>query len=66
MLEGEMLRILPFALVPVTLGCITGLIARTKGHSFASWWLFGAAVFVVALPMSISLKPADSRRPNHQ
>lgn len=40
----------------LVLGCIPGAIAQKKGHSFVVWWLFGAAIFVVALPISIMLK----------
>lgn len=29
-----------------------------KGHSFWTWWIFGALLFIVALPMAIVLKPA--------
>ena len=39
------------------LGIITGAIAHNKGHSFAKWWFYGAALFIVALPMAIMLKP---------
>ena len=41
----------------VFLGMITGTIAHKKGHSFAKWWFYGAALFIVALPMAIMLKP---------
>lgn len=39
------------------LGLITGAIAQSKGHSFFVWWLFGTALFIVALPCAIILKP---------
>ncbi len=39
----------------LVLGCIPGAIAQKKGRSFVAWWLFGAAIFVVALPISIML-----------
>lgn len=42
------------------LGCIPGAIAQKKGHSFVAWWLFGAAIFVVALPISIMLKEKEN------
>jgi RNA polymerase subunit RPABC4/transcription elongation factor Spt4 len=41
----------------VLIGCIPGAIAQSKGHSFVLWWIFGAALFIVALPMSLMLKP---------
>lgn len=41
----------------VILGCIPGAIAQKKGHDFVTWWIFGAALFIVALPASLMLKP---------
>ena len=38
------------------IGLVPGLIARAKGHSFLLWWLFGAALWIVAFPMSLFLK----------
>ncbi len=39
------------------LGLIPAIIASSKGHNFFLWWLFGAALFIVALPMAIVQKP---------
>ena len=39
------------------LGLIPATIASNKGHSFAAWWLFGAALFIVALPVALLIKP---------
>ncbi|MFA7383622.1 MAG: Ltp family lipoprotein [Desulfurivibrionaceae bacterium] len=47
-----------FFITVVFLGIITGAIAHKKGHSFAKWCFYGAALFIVALPMAIMLKPA--------
>jgi hypothetical protein len=44
----------------VLIGCIPGAIAQRKGHSFVTWWIFGAALFIVALPMSLMLKPVGA------
>jgi hypothetical protein len=44
-------------LLALVLGCIPGAVASSKGHSFLPWWLFGAALFIVALPLSILLEP---------
>lgn len=41
----------------VFLGLIPAAIAKSKGQSFIAWWAFGAALFIVALPMSILAKP---------
>lgn len=48
------LEVLSIALV---IGVIPGLIAQKKGESFIKWWIFGAGMFVIALPMVIILKP---------
>lgn len=39
----------------VLLGLIPASIASGKGHDFATWWLYGAALFIVALPHSLML-----------
>ena len=50
---------MPFILIlGAILGVIPGAIAARKGRSFVLWWLFGSLLFIVALPMSIILKPA--------
>ena len=41
---------------PVVLGLIPGLIAKSKGRSFPLWWLYGALLFIVALPHSLIIK----------
>lgn len=38
------------------IGLIPAVIARNKGSSFIIWWLYGAALFIIALPHSILLK----------
>ena len=48
-------------LVLGTAGLIPAVIARRKGRNFVDWWFFGAALFFVALPASIILKPADRK-----
>lgn len=45
---------------PALLGLIPAVIASKKGRSFALWWLYGAALFVAALPMAITMKPTPS------
>lgn len=48
-------------IVAGVIGLIPAAIASNKGHSFFAWWLFGAALFIVALPMAIVLR---SNRPD--
>jgi len=50
-------------ILAVIIGCLPGAIAQAKGHSFVAWWLFGAALFVVALPASFMLPPARREPP---
>lgn len=42
--------------IAVCIGVIPGFIAQSKGRSFVAWWLYGAAIFVVALPHSLIIK----------
>lgn len=45
----------------LVLGAIIGLIpaaiASSKGYSFVLWWFFGAALFIVALPVALLMSP---------
>lgn len=43
------------------LGVIPGMIAQRKGHSFFTWWFFGAMMFTFALPAALILKPNKFR-----
>jgi hypothetical protein len=45
----------------VLLGVIPASIAQSKGRNFVAWWLYGAAIFIIALPHSLMLK-ADTQR----
>ena len=45
--------------VAVLIGLIPGAIASSKGHNFFLWWLFGAALFIVALPCVLFLKSTN-------
>jgi hypothetical protein len=40
-------------IVAALLGLIPATIASNKGYDFQLWWLFGAALFIVALPMAL-------------
>lgn len=39
------------------LGLIPAMIASGKGRSFPLWWLYGAALFIVALPHALIAAP---------
>lgn len=46
-----------FLLIPTLVGLIPAAIARSKGRSFISWWIYGVALFIVALPHALLIKP---------
>ena len=43
-------------IIAVLIGLIPAGIASSKGHNFMLWWLYGAAIFIVALPHSLLIK----------
>lgn len=43
------------------LGLIPAYIAQRKGRNFLTWWLFGFALFPIALPMAFLIKPEHSQ-----
>lgn len=57
-LQQRHLEILVFL---VLLGLIPASIARLKGRSFFVWWIYGAALFIVALPHALIMKTAAYR-----
>lgn len=48
---------LALIIIPVLIGLIPAAIAQKKGYSFVGWWIFGAALFIVALPLALLAKP---------
>lgn len=47
-------------IVAVLLGLIPASIAKNKGYEFVTWWLYGALLFIVALPHALLMKPNQS------
>jgi ribosomal protein L32 len=43
--------------IAAIIGLIPAAIAYNKGKDFWVWWFFGAAIFIVALPMAILAQP---------
>ena len=41
----------------IIIGLIPAWIAQSKGRNFVGWWIYGAALFIVALPHSLLIKP---------
>jgi len=46
---------LTILLLLVLLGLIPAYIAWKKGYWFFAWWIFGALLWIVALPWSIAV-----------
>ncbi|MBZ9741026.1 MULTISPECIES: hypothetical protein [unclassified Mesorhizobium] len=43
-------------IIAVLIGLIPAAIARSKGKSFVAWWIYGAALFIVALPHALLMR----------
>jgi hypothetical protein len=49
-------------IVAVLIGLLPAAIAQSKGYNFFAFWIFGAALFIVALPVAIFMKPNPDTR----
>ena len=49
----DFMEFLGFVMLLALLGLIPAAIAQSKSRSFVRWWLYGAALFIVALPHSL-------------
>jgi hypothetical protein len=49
----EIFAILGLAII---IGLLPAVIAQSKGQSFVVWWVYGAAIFIVALPHALIMK----------
>jgi len=47
-------------IIAIFIGLIPAAIAQSKGRNFIAWWLYGAALFIIALPHSLLIK-ADKK-----
>lgn len=45
-----------FLIIAVLIGILPAFIAQQKGRSIIGWWIYGAALFIIALPHSLLLK----------
>jgi len=45
----------------VLIGLIPAFIAQKKGKSFLLWWVYGAMLFIVALPHSLWIQPDNQK-----
>ncbi len=50
------MNIIALVVVASLLGLIPAVIAHRKGYSFLGWWVFGAALFIIALIFAICLE----------
>lgn len=51
-----------FIVLVILIGLIPASIAKSKGRSFGLWWIYGMALFIVALPHSLIMGPAGTKR----
>jgi hypothetical protein len=43
-------------ILAVLIGLIPATIAKNKGRGFLGWWIYGAALFIIALPHALLIK----------
>ena len=43
-------------IIAILIGLIPAAIAKGKGKSFGLWWLYGTALFIIALPHALIMK----------
>jgi hypothetical protein len=46
-----------FLVIAILIGLLPGYLAQKKGRSFVPWWIYGALLFIVALPHALLMKP---------
>jgi hypothetical protein len=44
--------------VAILIGLLPAYLAQKKGRSFGLWWIYGALLFIVALPHALLMKPS--------
>jgi hypothetical protein len=53
-------------IIALLIGLIPAFIAQNKGKSFVLWWIYGALIFIVALPHSLIMKADQHSIENQQ
>ena len=48
-------------LLAIVVGLIPAFIAHRKGRSFFGFWIYGALLFIVALPHAIVMRPNQAQ-----
>lgn len=56
-MDSEVAYCLNLLVLGALIGLIPAAIAHKKGRDFLGWWVFGAALFIVALPAALIMKP---------
>ena len=49
-----------FLIIGAVIGILPAFIANSKGRSFVVWWIYGALLFIIALPHAL-LMQADQK-----
>jgi len=52
-----LVTLIKVAFMMLLIGWIPALIAKDKGRNFFGWWLYGGALFIIALVHAILIKP---------
>jgi hypothetical protein len=53
-------------MVAAVIGILPAAIAQSKGYSFGLWWIFGALLFIIALPVAILMPPNSAAMEQRQ
>lgn len=53
-------------IITILIGIIPAVIAQGKGKSFVLWWIYGALLFIIALPHSLIMKPDEKSIENQK
>ncbi len=46
--------------VAIVIGLLPAVIASSKGRSFFLWWLYGSALFIIAIIHALVIKPTPT------
>ena len=53
----EMIEFTTTIIWAIIIGIIPAMIAHKKGHSFIGFWIYGALIFIIALPHALLMSP---------
>ena len=51
-------------IVAVLIGLLPAAVAQSKGRNFVAWWIYGAALFIIALPHALMLGANTKKCPH--